>query len=1277
MKNPKSDLSGTPKTPNGNKSQLTEAQARDITKLRDRLVMLASNSSSLRLNRLAKDKNVDLSALNEFGVEIPNKLIEHCLSKSSAINVLPSITDKTQKIWTSIDDRLTKISRTEVARFEEKGLSDLYLGFPFLVGTPEGAEKVLQAPIFLIPVKLVKEARGKGVKTWTIAPSGDGKAVFNKTLFQALQRIYNLQISEAVFEEKAPQDLYSPEMTFISWAHQLLNSYGVVCKVDDEAHDQTIDPLTEFTVKETPDSHKGPLRICQHAVLGIFPQSSSSIQLDYDKFLADGAEGLETITKFISLASEEAVLDGEAEKDGVSKPGTDQPITETPNDDSVTVDSWNETNNFRLLPSDSSQDRVIQHLANPGNKSVVIWGPPGTGKSNTIVNIVADCLNRNKTVLVVSQKRAALDVVYQRLSSKSLGVGETGLSEMVALVHSTQDDKSDLFKKIALVANSKIDTSPRPEVDPSAEIQLITDHLLSVARAYSDEARGISLRDLYRQSKPQNLRDSIDDSPWKSISARDFDSAQLALRKSREIYSGIPNDSILQNRPTYSAVDNSIKALIDQLPSAGNTENLRAALALKLRLMKGPSEERPTIDSEIESLLAEKTRLQGFTSVFSLKYWRVNAAVRRYSKQANQTIKAYESVVHSSLGKLISSASLKPLLGGANGIADVASIEQASRLISQTFYSLKTLDTHHESLPANLRQIAEAFMSVSKNGKLLSSEIWEDIFAEHVRSHWIREVESRHVVVNEIRSGRTDQLRTRYGELLAQKHSFCAGYLLRKFKDQIRKASAANEYRTLLNEVTKTRKIPTLRSLNEKMFGNKAYRELVPVWLTSPEVVSEIFPLARDLFDVVIFDEASQCPVELGIPAIYRGKQIVIAGDEMQLPPSNQFAVQADDPDDEAEDSGISEPSILSLSKKVGGYQRFMLRWHYRSKFEELISFSNHAYYDGEMLTAPNVTPSGQGASAIFWHSVKGFWVDRANAQEVELSVKRLKELLGQSNPPTVGIITFNSTQQKAIVEAIAKAEAEDPEMSVLITKNRQLPLDERYFVKNIENVQGDERDVILFSVGYAPRENGGRVFHNFGTLGNEGGENRLNVAISRAKSRIEIISSINPNSDLDTSTSKHKGPKLLKKYLCFAYSIAQSDYAQGMTILSDVNSRMNTSAVSESLVFESPFEEQVFEELRNLGFQVRTQVGQSGFRIDLGVVDPEDPARFILGIECDGASYHSSVSARERDVYRQRFLEGRGWKIHRIWSTKWWENRQGEIDKISALLEQIKAKAA
>jgi very-short-patch-repair endonuclease len=308
--------------------------------------------------------------------------------------------------------------------------------------------------------------------------------------------------------------------------------------------------------------------------------------------------------------------------------------------------------------------------------------------------------------------------------------------------------------------------------------------------------------------------------------------------------------------------------------------------------------------------------------------------------------------------------------------------------------------------------------------------------------------------------------------------------------------------------------------------------------------------------------------------------------------------------------------------------------------------------------------------AAIQWHKVDGRWVNQCNEVEAKAVVELLKKLLIKNPNKTVGIITFNAKQQDKIQDIIDAQIETDQEFGVLYQQIMSRDLDERIFVKNIENVQGDERDIIIFSIAYAKNQEG-RVYNRFGTLGQQGGENRLNVAVTRSKEEIHLVTSIEPN-ELSVDSTKNDGPKFLKSYMEYAKAVSNVRKEEIEAILTKLNEHQHTKKQDGPLIFDSPFEEQVYTALTNLGYKVDTQVGMSGYRIDQAIVHPNQPEKYILGIECDGAMYHSSPSAKERDVYRQRFLETKGWNITRIWSRNWWKNSSAEIEKIDQLVKKL-----
>lgn len=429
---------------------------------------------------------------------------------------------------------------------------------------------------------------------------------------------------------------------------------------------------------------------------------------------------------------------------------------------------------------------------------------------------------------------------------------------------------------------------------------------------------------------------------------------------------------------------------------------------------------------------------------------------------------------------------------------------------------------------------------------------------------------------------------------------------------------------------------------------------LKPCVLMSPLSVCEFLDPRKIQFDLVVFDEASQICPEDAIAPMIRGRNVIMAGDSKQMPPTNFFKATAsveDDYDDEEYNDDEEYESVLGLCSDL--LPQKTLKWHYRSKHESLIAFSNRHFYNSTLNTFPSAEDFSANLGVKFEYVENGYF-DRSGSKTNPIEAERVAQLIIEHYRHTnasLGVIAFSQSQMEAIERKLEALLKEQPEMENLIYNES---VEEPFFIKNLENVQGDERDVIYLSVGYAKDQNS-VFYHQFGPLNRTGGERRLNVAITRAKKKLVVISSMK-DSEINLSKTQSTGTKLLKNYLEYARTgeIPESVY------------------VNSELEFDSPLEKDVYESIVSLGYNVKTQVGTSGYRIDLAVIHPEQPGKFLVGIECDGASYHSSKTARDRDRLRQQVLEGLGWKIYRIWSQDWFKNKSREIEKIKVMLEEV-----
>ena len=435
---------------------------------------------------------------------------------------------------------------------------------------------------------------------------------------------------------------------------------------------------------------------------------------------------------------------------------------------------------------------------------------------------------------------------------------------------------------------------------------------------------------------------------------------------------------------------------------------------------------------------------------------------------------------------------------------------------------------------------------------------------------------------------------------------------------------------------------------------------LTPCVLMSPLSVAQYLPAGQAQFDIVLFDEASQITTWDAIGAVARGRQSIIVGDPKQMPPSNFFGASDDETEEELDDWEQDKPSILDEAV-AAGVPEHLLRVHYRSRDEGLIAFSNAKYYGGGLVTFP--APVAEGG-AVRLHRIDGTYMrggggrdartNPAEAAAVAAFVKRrLTAWLAvpEDERETLGVITFNIQQQQLILDHLDRMRSEDPRLEWFFEDAREEPV----IVKNLENIQGDERDVMLFSVTFGP-DPAGRITMNFGAMNRTGGEKRLNVAVTRARREMHVFASLDASA-IDIARTRFQGVRDLRDFLDYA--------ARGPVALASAHDG-SVGGV------DSPFEAEVKDALERRGWEVRTQIGVSGYRIDLGVVHPDRAGVYLAGIECDGASYHASASARDRDRMREHILRGLGWEIERVWSTDWFMRRDEALDRLDEALRGL-----
>lgn len=458
----------------------------------------------------------------------------------------------------------------------------------------------------------------------------------------------------------------------------------------------------------------------------------------------------------------------------------------------------------------------------------------------------------------------------------------------------------------------------------------------------------------------------------------------------------------------------------------------------------------------------------------------------------------------------------------------------------------------------------------------------------------------------------------------------------------------------LIGQTKRQRGHMPIRQLMKKV--GPLIQKMKPCFMMSPLSIAQFLSPGIIEFDVIIFDEASQVRPEDAIGALLRGKQLIVMGDSHQLPPTSFFdkLVTEDEYSEEDEDegaTGITEvESILKQCER--SFQKKTLRWHYRSRHESLIAVSNQEFYENSLLIYPSSVDKSPNLGLEFVHlpdTVYDRGLSATNREEARAVIHASFDHYRQFPDKSLGVGAFSIKQQQAILEELEMQLRLHPEMEEFFISTRE----EHFFVKNLETIQGDERDVIFISIGYGFDINH-KLTKHFGPVNRDGGERRLNVLITRARERCVVFSNFRAQ-DLSLKEGARPGLRALRTFL---------DYAENRSLRSIVETGEDT---------ESPFEDAVYEFLRNHGYEIRKQVGCAGFRIDLAVVDPSAPGRYLLAVECDGAKYHSAPVARDRDRLRQRVLENLGWRIHRIWSTDWYRNRAEAQARLLAAIDSAK----
>ncbi len=1161
---------------------------------------------------------------------------------------------KREEIKKTISAQVTRLKslKREVEEFaKETGRYEMFVGYPFVTGYIN-KDLQIKAPLILFPVVINIEDD----TTVSFEIKHDEFVQFNKVLMLAYAKEHRLNCDGLIMEF---DNLIDYKLRNINDVVDYLSAYGFKFEFDKDFDKG----LKSFDKIEEPTAKDEDLKIINSCVIGRFPLANS-IYNDYSLL----------------------------EKRHLSSEALDQLLSSKQSKKNKKVDK----DVFIINDLDYAQESAIEKLNQYGN--MVIYGPPGTGKSQTIVNIISDALCKNKKVLVVSQKKAALEVVFNRLKN---------LNSKCMFITDAEKNKVEFYERCNKMHQTVISGGVSDEEEKLKEYEVTQENLESEINElqiisdtlFTKTPFGLSLQEMYTNSAKIG-KNSFDYTLYKlmlknhDLMKMDYKRLYSTLRvineknKSNLYYRYI---EMKKNNPLIDHIKSDVDIhVINQMKTYLNgliqktiipfdTAKHEHSRQLMVYMVENDVEDkkklRPLVQMISKVEYPKLHRTLNFSKVVFPLYpfvkHNLNKKEREISERFDNTLEAIQSYIgdYKLLEKVLdrkgylmtidnivngNNVFLKLLLNALNDYVEIRDVNVSLQGLSDDEKVILNFAYANSNNAKQFREIVDKLLEIRVYHEAVTyEEKYKDKLSKIIDFENIR---------NRILSLKEDEKRI--------SNEIC----INKFKSEyIEHFKNDDDNKNYLYQITKQQGLLPIRKMME-LYGDYLLK-LFPCWLLSPEGVSTIFPLKKNMFDIILFDEASQVFIENTLPTIYRGKHIVVAGDSKQLRPTATFMKRylgndSDEDMDLATAAALEVESLLDLA--TSRYNSTNLTYHYRSKNEELINFSNYAFYDGNLQIAPNISKN-IGCKPIERIKVNGKWLGRRNEEEASAIVTLLKKLIkNKKNKSSIGIITFNTEQENAIEDAIDNECKKDTifrDAFIREQNRKENGEDTSIFIKNLENVQGDERDIIIFSIGYARNEYGKVVAH-FGPLSVEGGENRLNVAITRAKEKIYVVTSIEPE-ELQVEGTKNAGPKIFKNYLKYVRAISNKKYKEASFIL---ESFKPTLPQSNDVIVLNGLENEIKAELVKLGYDVETNLGNTDYKISLAVYDKKLD-RYLLGIECDYTAFQSSDSILERDVYRNKFLSSRGWSIMRVWSRDWWLNKSRVIQNIVKTINNNKKK--
>ena len=876
---------------------------------------------------------------------------------------------------------------------------------------------------------------------------------------------------------------------------------------------------------------------------------------------------------------------------------------------------------------DSSQLEAVVESGN--GKSFILYGPPGTGKSQTITNMIANALYQGRRVLFVAEKMAALSVVQKRLA-------KIGLDPFCLELHSNKVTKSHFLEQMQQALNVTHGHLSEDFEQRSAELYALRQQLNGYMEAVHRVGDcGLSVYDCIERYLSIDVDVAVD--------------VPSALSKDKKLPDlNALNETLSKLDAVFQLVGHpSGHPLAGLSPKADRRDDL-IALETLLRQLQSTGE-RPADIVQSWTAIGEKWFLPRFfaTRNFLKRLRRITPSLQK------NDIQHFVDDIRQVLPQ-----------GGA---ATAATAEASPQPYATWLANKDRWRDWYQWSSVRQQLISEGWSSaVDAIEAGASGQKASDAIARSLYKEWAMQMIDADDELRRFSGLVFDDVIARYRQLtehfqeLTKKELYCR--LAARIPSISIEAATGSEVNILKRNIANGGRSTSIRHIIDQI--PNLMPKLCPCMLMSPISVAQFIDLEQPKFDLVIFDEASQMPTSEAVGAIGRGRALIVVGDNKQMPPTSFFATQQVDDEDAAIDD---LDSILDDCQALSMPDHY-LAFHYRSKHESLIAFSNQEYYDGRLFTFPSADDRLRKVSLVKVDGVYDKGGKRSNRAEAEAVVKEVFRRLADDelSKRSIGVVAFSVVQQNLIEDVLMEELAHQPEL-----ESRAFQSEEPIFIKNLENVQGDERDVILFSVGYGPDKDG-NVSMNFGPLNNRGGERRLNVAVSRARYEMIVFSTLRAE-QIDLRRSQALGVEGLQKFLKYAETgvlAANATDTSGEKVAAKPVEQ-GSGASADALAAD------IAAALNALGYETTLGVGRSKFKIDVAVVSPADHERYLLGLLIDNHARKATKIARDRDLTQPSVLQGLGWRVLRVWSVDWMQNRQRVLEAIVQAIEGSGAPAA